>query len=101
MIETDYTSPKAKIIADRQINSITCAHAAQAHPFPLQEKDAKVHLGDPWRKKRFAFLPAESNYRQAVSMKRETTSMQKDGRMAQPFFHHESPPKPPSMHAIA
>ena len=22
-----------------------CAHAAQAHPFPLQEKDAKVHLG--------------------------------------------------------
>ena len=28
-----------------------------------RQKDAKVHPGDPWRKKRFAFLPAESNDR--------------------------------------
>ena len=26
-------------------HKFACAHAAQAHPFPLQEKDAKVHLG--------------------------------------------------------
>ena len=29
MIETDYTSPKAKIISDGQINSIACPRAGQ------------------------------------------------------------------------